>query len=126
MIQSIITGTGSCVPDVIVHNSSFLDSEFFGKEGDKLYQSNKSIIEKFKSVTGIDERRYARNDQNASDLALVAGQAAITDAAIDKESLDYIIVAHNFGDVEFNTNRVNLVPSIASRVKSLLEIHNPD
>jgi len=126
MVQSIITGTGSCIPDIIVNNSSFLDSQFFGKDGDKLYQGNKSIIEKFKSVTGIDERRYARNDQNASDLAFVAAKQAITKAAIDKESLDYIIVAHNFGDVAFDTNRVNMIPSIASRVKSLLEIHNPD
>jgi 3-oxoacyl-[acyl-carrier-protein] synthase-3 len=126
MIQSTITGTGSCIPDTVVNNSSFLDAQFFDKSGDKLYQSNKSIIAKFQSITGIEERRYARPDQRASDLAHIAATEAINTASIDKESLDYIIAAHNFGDVGFETNRVNQVPSIASRVKALLGIRNPN
>jgi 3-oxoacyl-[acyl-carrier-protein] synthase-3 len=126
MINSIITGTGCCIPDTVVRNSSFLTAQFFGKDGEKLYQSNQSIIEKFKSVTGIEERRYATQDQNASDLGYIAAAEAIETAAIDKESLDYLIVAHNFGDVAFESNRVSQVPSIASRIKARLEIHNPD
>jgi 3-oxoacyl-[acyl-carrier-protein] synthase-3 len=124
MIHSVITGTGSCIPDTVVTNNTFLDAEFFGADGDKLYQSNKSIIDKFKSITGIQERRYARPEQNASDLAYLAAIDAIKIAGIDQESLDYIIVAHNFGNVAFETNRVSQVPTIASRVKALLGIHN--
>ena len=126
MINSIITGTGSCIPGTVVSNSSFLNAQFFGKDGEKLYQSNQSIIEKFRSVTGIEERRYAMPDQNASDLGLVAATEAIKTASIDKESLDYLIVAHNFGDVAFESNRVSQVPSIASRIKAQLGIHNPN
>jgi 3-oxoacyl-[acyl-carrier-protein] synthase-3 len=126
MIKSIITGTGSCIPGTLVNNSSFLNAQFFGKDGEKLYQSNQTIIDKFKSVTGIEERRYAMPDQNASDLGLIAAAEAVKAAAIDQETLDYIIVAHNFGDVTFESNRVSQVPSIASRIKARLGIHNPN
>ncbi|MEI9917652.1 MAG: ketoacyl-ACP synthase III [Bacteroidota bacterium] len=126
MIHSVITGTGSCIPEVIVGNDTFLNTQFFGKDGSKLYQSNKAIVEKFQAVTGIEERRYSRQDQNASTLAHLSAVEAIASAGVDKELLDYIIVAHNFGDVAFETNRVNQVPSLASRVKSLLGIQNPD
>jgi 3-oxoacyl-[acyl-carrier-protein] synthase-3 len=126
MIKPIITGTGSCIPETVVKNSSFLRAEFFEKSGEKLYQSNKAIIDKFASITGIRERRYALPDQNASNLAFIAAEEAIRSAGIDKESLDYIIVAHNFGDVAFETNRTSQVPTVASRVKSYLQITNPD
>lgn len=126
MIRSVITGTGSYIPEVVVGNNSFLDTQFFGKDGTRLYQSNKATIEKFNLVTGIEERRYARSDQNTSDLAYLSAVEAIEDAGVDPELLDYIIVAHNFGDVAIGSNRVNLVPSLASRVKSALGIRNPD
>jgi 3-oxoacyl-[acyl-carrier-protein] synthase-3 len=35
-------------------------------------------------------------------------------------------VAHNFGDVTHSSNRVDLVPSLASRIKSRLGIQNPN
>ena len=126
MIQPVITGTGSCIPEVVVPNDAFLSAQFFDKDGGKLYQSNKSIIEKFAAITGIEERRYAQSDLNASDLAHTAALEAIVSSGLDKETLDYIIVAHNFGDVAFESNRANLVPTLASRVKALLQIQNPD
>ena len=36
----------------------------------------------------------------SSDLGFFAAEKAIEDAKIDREELDYIIVAHNFGDVK--------------------------
>lgn len=126
MIRSVITGTGSYIPEVVVGNKSFLDAQFFDKDGGRLYQSNSTTIEKFSMVTGIEERRYARPEQNTSELAYLSAVEAIASAQVDPESLDYIIVAHNFGDIAFGTNRVNLVPSLASRVKAMLAIHNPD
>jgi 3-oxoacyl-[acyl-carrier-protein] synthase III len=126
MIQSVITGTGCCIPEVVVKNDSFLTAQFFEKDGNKLYQSNKAIIEKFTAITGIKERRYAKSEQNTSDLAYMAAVEAIASSGVDKETLDYIIVAHNFGDVAFESNRTNQVPSIGSRVKALLQIRNPD
>jgi 3-oxoacyl-[acyl-carrier-protein] synthase-3 len=125
-MQAVITGTGSYIPDVVVENEAFLQAQFFERNGNKLYQSNKTIIEKFTAITGIEERRYARPEQNASDLAYLSAVEAVAASGIDKESLDYIIVAHNFGDVAYETNRVTVVPSLASRVKSRLQIKNPD
>ena len=40
--------------------------------------------------------------------------------------MDYIIVAHNFGDVKSNNRRSDLVPCLAARVKHKLEIKNPN
>lgn len=126
MIQSAIIGTGSYIPEITIRNKEFLNTHFFEKDGSKLYKSNKSVIEKFQSITGIFERRYARSEQRASDLAYLSAVDAIENADIDAETLDYIIVAHNFGDVAYESNRVNVVPSLASRVKAHLKIQNPD
>ena len=60
-----------------------------------------------------------------SDIAYFAAVDAIKSANIDKEELDYIIVAHNFGDVKSDNNQLDIVPSIAARVKHKLEIKNP-
>ena len=125
-MTSKITGTGSYIPDRVVGNSFFNDVDFFESNGMRVQKSNETIIGKFSEITGIKERRYADADQVASDLGFLAAQEAILNASIDKETLDYIIVAHNFGDVIYNSNRVNIVPSLASKIKALLQIHNPD
>jgi 3-oxoacyl-[acyl-carrier-protein] synthase-3 len=125
-MTSIITGTGSYIPGVLIRNSFFNDKEFFETDKTRVTKSNETVIQKFSEITGIEERRYAEADQVASDLGFLAAREAIDNAAIDKETLDYIIVAHNFGDVVFNSNRVNMVPSLASKIKALLQIHNPD
>jgi 3-oxoacyl-[acyl-carrier-protein] synthase-3 len=84
------------------------------------------IIEKFKAITGISERRYIQDNLTTSDIAHFAAEKAIKDAGIDRESLDYIIVAHNYGDVKHGTHQSDTVPSIGSRVKHLLRIKNPE
>ena len=83
------------------------------------------VIGKFKSITGIGERRYAPADLCSSDLAFFAAQKAIENAQIDPETLNYIIVAHNFGDVKPNTIQSDMLPSLATRVKHNLKIQNP-
>ncbi len=123
-IQSVILATGSYVPEVKVSNKDFLTHTFFEKDGSPIAKDTTSIVEKFKDITGIEERCYARPDQKASDLGFLAAQNALE--GIDKESLDYIIVAHNFGDVAHHSNRVDMVPTLASRIKYLLQIKNPD
>jgi 3-oxoacyl-[acyl-carrier-protein] synthase-3 len=126
MIRSVIIGTGSCIPEIAVKNEAFSNSVFFEKDGTKLLKSTNSVIEKFQDITGILERRYAKPNQQASDLAFIAAEDALSSSGTDRETLDYIIVAHNFGDVVHKSNRVSIVPSLASRVKALLQIHNPD
>jgi 3-oxoacyl-[acyl-carrier-protein] synthase-3 len=124
-IQSVILTTGSYIPDVKVSNRDFLSHTFYEKDGSPITKEITDIVEKFKNITGIEARCYARPDQKASDLGYLAALDALGET-IDKETLDYIIVAHNFGDVAFNSNRVDIVPSLASRIKYLLQIKNPD
>lgn len=123
-MNSKIIGTGNYTPSHIVKNTFFNDSIFFDESGQPLKQSNEIIIHKLKEITGIEERRYATYDQVASDLGFLAAQKAIADAQIDPETLDYIIFAHNFGDVTHGSIQSDMVPSLASRVKHLLKIKN--
>lgn len=120
-----ITGTGCYIPSIITKNEDFLEHEFLGTDGENFTHENTVIIEKFKAITGILERRYASSDQNTSDLGYLASKKAIQDAGIDKEELDYIIFAHNFGDVTSGKVQGDTLPSLATRVKHLLQIKNP-
>ena len=99
---------------------------FLNADGTAFASENDVIVEKFKAITGIEERRYAKAEYNTSDLAFFAAQKAIKDANINQEDLDYIILAHNFGDVKEGSIQSDLLPSIATRVKHLLEIENPN
>jgi 3-oxoacyl-[acyl-carrier-protein] synthase-3 len=124
-IYSIITGTGSYVPPRKVPNEVFLSNEFYDSDGKKLDKTNEEIIEKFAKITGIAERRYVTDDLVTSDIAYLAAKDALESSKIDQEGFDYIIVAHNFGDVRADNKRSDFVPSLASRVKHKLGIENP-
>ncbi|GAB3309716.1 3-oxoacyl-ACP synthase III family protein [Hymenobacter tenuis] len=126
MIRSIIAATGSCIPDTIVRNQDFLTTRFFSQERVFIPIDAATGIDKFTAITGIKERRYAQPEQTASDLGYQAAAQALSTSGIDPETLDYIIVAHNFGDVVLGGNRVDMVPSLASRIKAQLGIKNPD
>lgn len=119
-----ITGTGSYIPENIERNQDFCNHEFLNSDGSAINAPNNIIIEKFKAITGIKERRYAKQHLNTSDIAFFAAKKAIEDSNINKEELDYIIVAHNYGDVKNGSQQSDTVPSIASRVKHLLRIEN--
>jgi 3-oxoacyl-[acyl-carrier-protein] synthase-3 len=54
-----------------------------------------------------------------------AARDALDSSGIDRESLDFLIVAHNFGDVRAGRLGPDFVPSLASRVKHKLRIANP-
>jgi len=124
-LYSTIIGTGSYVPTKRVKNEDFLNHTFYEADGRPLEKDNEYIIRKFEEITTIKERRYVEDNQLTSEIAYEAAVKAIKDAGIDKESLDHIIVAHNFGDVKANSNRTDMVPSLAARVKLMLGIENP-
>lgn len=126
MKSSVITGTGAFIPSIKKENSKFNDSFFLNTDGTSFDNSNSVIIEKFKSITGIEERRYAKPEYKASDLGFFAAKKAIEDAKVNPEELDYIIFAHNFGDVKKNAIQSDILPSLATRVKHLLQIENPN
>ena len=121
-----ITGSGSCIPSVVQDNDTFLNHSFYDESGGEFGVDNQTIIEKFNSITGIDQRKYIPAKLTTSDIAYQAAKNAIKDADIDPETLDYIIVAHNFGDITCNSKQIDNLPSLASRVKAKLKIKNPE
>jgi len=125
-IYSVITGAGNYIPTVQIKNEDFLKNEFYETNGDKITKPNHEITEKFHEITTIAERRYITDDLTTSDMAYFAAVKAIESAGIDKEELDYIIVANNFGDTRFDNRSSDHVPSLASKVKHKLQIKNPD
>ncbi|MCU0382645.1 MAG: ketoacyl-ACP synthase III [Cyclobacteriaceae bacterium] len=125
MFKSIIKGTGSYIPELVIDNQTFSSALFYESNNVPLGKNTEVVISKFSEITGIKSRRYAKHNQVASDLGTLAAESAIADAEIDKETLDYIIVAHNFGDVLPNSNRVDILPTLASRIKMNLQIKNP-
>lgn len=120
-----ITGSGSYIPEITVKNTDFDKHVFLNEDGTPFAYSNDVVIDKFKSITGIQERRYAEPHLTSSDLAFFAAEKAIKSANIDPETIDYIILAHNFGDVKLNAIQSDTVPSLATRVKHKLQIKNP-
>lgn len=120
-----ITGSGSYIPTQTVTNTDFERHQFLNEDGSTYAVPNDVIAEKFKDITGIEERRYVEDDLTTSDIAFFAAEKAIEDSKIDPETLDYIIVAHNFGDVKKGAIQSDTVPSIAARVKHKLRIRNP-
>ena len=123
---SVITGTGIYLPKKKVSNDDFLDFAFYEANGTPIAKDNRYVVVKFKEITTIEERRYVADDLVASDIAYFAAKDAIKDAQLDPETLDYIIVAHNFGDVKHGSNRSDMVPALAARVKHKLKIKNPE
>lgn len=120
-----ITGSGSYIPNRAVTNLDFAQHVFLDDDGSPLSYTNEVVAEKFKQITGIEERRYADENLLTSDIAFYAAQKAIEDAGIDPETLDYIIMAHNFGNVKHGAIQTDILPSLASRVKHSLRIKNP-
>ena len=120
-----ITGTGSYIPSDVEKNENFYNHIFLNTDGSAIKHPNEVIVKKFEAITGIAERRYAKHHLNSSDLGFFAAEKAILDTKIDPETIDYIIVAHNFGDVKHNTIQSDMLPSLATRIKHSLRIKNP-
>ena len=125
-LRTVITGTGSYIPPNIKTNGDFIDQPFYGEDHERIITPPAEIVDKFKDITGIEERRYADKEMNTSDMAIIAAQRAIEDAKLDPETLDQIIVAHNFGNVLNNTIQTDALPALSSRVKQALGIANPE
>lgn len=121
-----ITGTGSCIPNVKVPNADFTKNEFYTNKGEKVEHDPEQTILKFQEITGIRERRYAEPEQQTSDLGTIAAKDAIEDSGVDIETLDGVLVAHNFGNIPHGKIQSDILPSLATRIKHDLRIKNPD
>lgn len=125
MLATVITGTGAYIPTEVVTNRDFGEHSFYGEDSIRIDAPPQEVTDKFQKITGIAERRYASSDLNASDIGAIAARAAIEDSGVDPETLDQIIVAHNFGNVVKHTIQTDAVPSLGNRIKQILGIKNP-
>ncbi len=126
MFKSRILGSGAYIPEEIKTNRDFTAHDFYTEDFQRITTDPTNVVEKFKEITGIEERRYAPKDLMASDLAFFASKIAIEDSGIDPETIDQIIFAHNFGDVYKHHIQSDAVPSLGSRLKQKLGIKNPN
>ena len=83
-----IIGLGTYVPERIMKNSDF----------EKFLDTNDEWISK---MTGIKERRFARDDETTSDLGVNAARKAIEDANLTIDDIDLIIVATSTSNQQF-------------------------
>jgi len=137
-IYSVITGTGSFIPPRVITNDYFLNDKFYEKNGElydlkntkdkgKYAKSTAQIVAKLAEITGIEERRYVDDDFDTSDIGFIAAQQALHSSGntTSYENLDFIFVAHNFGDVKEGRTHSDIVPSKGSKIKHKLGILNP-
>jgi len=124
-LNTVITGTGSYIPDRIISNADFTRQVFFEKDHSLIDSPGEEITQKFRDITGIYERRWVNENQDNAEIATIAAKKAIEASGIDPETIDQIILAHNFGNVIDRSIQTDIVPSIASRVKHKLGIQNP-
>lgn len=123
-LNTVISGSGCYLPPNVIKNDYFMDAEFYDTDGNRIDRTNEDIIEKFRELVGITERRYADDGVNNSDMAAMAAEKAIEDWGGDREDLDYVIVAHNYADIPETTYCSEIVPSVSARVKHKLGIRN--
>ena len=125
-VYTKIVGTGSYIPSRVISNDYFKEYTFFDPCTKlPLEKSNHEIIQKFKEITNISERRWITDELLNSDMATLAVKDACESANIDPETLDFILVGHNYGDVNTGSTQVDLLPSLANKVKAKMNIQNP-
>lgn len=115
--RSIIAGTGSVIPELLVPNSHFESHEFYDHSGTRINKSGAEIAAKLESITGIRERRYIPFHQDSIQLMTDASRLAVEDAAIDVNDLSGIILAHNAGNMIPDTGAFHTVPNLAATLK---------
>lgn len=102
--HATVAGLGSVLPDRVIPNAYF----------ESLVDTNDEWI---RERTGIRERRFARDDQVTSDLAVEATLAALGSAGISPDQVDLIVCATLSGDTP--------IPSTAVWVQRKLGIACP-
>jgi 3-oxoacyl-[acyl-carrier-protein] synthase III len=122
--MTIIRGTGSVLPELVVTNEQFNDHIFYDKSGVKLAKQGEEMTAKLESITGIRERRYIPLDQDSRPLMTEAAKLAIESSGINPNELDGIIVAHNAGNMLIDENYFHTVPNMAALLKNTLGITN--
>ncbi len=99
--RAVVRGVGHYLPARVVPNSDF----------EKTLDTSDEWI---RARTGIERRHFAAEDENTSDLALRAAEAALADAGLTAADIDGIVVATSTPDLTF--------PSTATKVQAALNM----
>jgi 3-oxoacyl-[acyl-carrier-protein] synthase III len=94
-LRSVILGCGCYLPARVLTNADLAKT---------VDTSDEWIVQR----TGIHERRIAAPNERTSDLALRAAQAALTNAKVDAQSIDLIVVATSTPDNTFPAAAVSV------------------
>ncbi|RXH01103.1 beta-ketoacyl-ACP synthase III [Bradyrhizobium zhanjiangense] len=92
-IRSVVLGCGSYLPEQVVTNAQLAA---------RIDTSDEWIVQR----TGIRERHIAAEGEFTSHLALRAAQAALTDAGVDAQSIELIVLATSTPDNTFPATAV--------------------
>ena len=103
MMRSVITGTGSYLPERVLSNKAL--TEFVD-----------TTDEWIRERTGILQRHIAAEGETTSDLATHAAKLAIEDAGLQPDDIDLIVIATTTPDYTF--------PATATIVQEQLGIHH--
>ncbi len=102
-----IIGTGSYLPTKVIENKDFLNHTFYDVAKTKIDKDINEIVDKFEEITNISQRLHAEPEILTSDMAAIAVERACEDANVSLEDLDFVIVSHNFGDVQHQNKRID-------------------
>lgn len=92
-IRSVVLGCGSYLPEQVVTNAQLAT---------RIDTSDEWIVQR----TGIRERHVAAEGEFTSHLAIKAAQAALTDAGVDAQSIELIVLATSTPDNTFPASAV--------------------
>jgi 3-oxoacyl-[acyl-carrier-protein] synthase-3 len=94
-IRSVVLGCGSYLPEQVVTNAQLAA---------RIDTSDEWIVQR----TGIRERHIAAEGEFTSHLAIRAAQAALTDAGVDAQSIELIVLATSTPDNTFPATAVSV------------------
>lgn len=109
VVKAKIIGTGSYLPERVLTNRD-------------LEQMVETSDEWIVSRTGMKERRIARADEFTSDMGLAAGRAAIVDAGLAVDQIDFILVATLSPDYLFPSTACLIQQSLGAKKAGAMDI----
>jgi 3-oxoacyl-[acyl-carrier-protein] synthase III len=123
-MASVITGTGTVLPEMVVKNDYFLNNTFYDKNGIKSEKPTAEVIQKLEQITGITERRYVPFDQDSVPLMKETALKTLANAGLTPNDLSGIIVAHNAGNMVANTKNWQPIPNMGALLKNAIDCRN--
>ncbi|MDD7885070.1 3-oxoacyl-ACP synthase III family protein [Flavivirga sp. 57AJ16] len=123
MINSLIIGTGKYIPEMEIDGRQLSQKSLYDEDGKLIEKPFNETLKKFIDITKIEKRRYAPDSMSNSEMGRIAAEKAIEESKIDREKIDYIIYATNYGEVGEN-GQANFMPSASARLKNKLKIEN--